>query len=80
MIAADNQVELADEDVNAQAAGQCIPLIACAEQTVNLQVNIQYQCFNGRIVWGLHDQIWNLMLIKILPVVLGVLNDLWEQR
>ena len=80
MIAADNQVELADEDVNAQAAGQCIPLIACAEQTVNLQVNIQYQCLMDASCGVWHDQIWNLMIIKILPVVLGVLNDLWEQR
>ena len=51
-------------------------LIGGSNQTVDLQVNIQYQCFNGRIVRGLHNQVRDLVAVELLPMILSVLNDL----
>ena len=61
MVDADDLIKLAYQYIQGQLVSQCVVLIACAQQSVQLQIYVQYHGFNRAVVRSLYDQIGNLL-------------------
>ena len=54
---------------------QCVVLIACAQQSIQLQIYVQYHCLDRAVVWGLYNQIGDLLATEHLTFVAFVMDN-----